>query len=305
MLINSVYKTENSTLGLHPNRLQLVGTKAKRLQLNNEELMTIITQGNAHFRFAASHKPTRLGNPLPSKSVRDTLLKLQDEKYPPFLHLAIGQIVKFTANIGTQIGIYNAARGRIVAFAFSKAGPMMVAPPSTVSTSASSLLSHTTTFFPDDDNEKALVFIQIEGASADSPCGTVLPSHHGVIPVAMQQSKCTFGNKKYRRFQFPLEPQNWGTVHGNQGANAYNGLVYEPSPKQPFAMGMDYVGISRATSIQSLHLLSPIKAYHFTSHPMQRFRIAQEYRRLRSLLTDDERELVLPHVLEPPGFTAH
>ena len=94
-------------------------------------------------------------------------------------------------------------------------------------------------------------------------------------------------------------------VHGNQGANAYTGLVYEPSPKQPFAMGMDYVGISRATSIQSLHLLSPIKAHHFTSHQMQRFRIAQEYRRLRSLLTDDERELVLPHVLEPPGFTAH
>jgi len=55
----------------------------------------------------------------------------------------------------------------------------------------------------------------MEGASADSPCGTVLPSHHGVIPVSMQQSKCTFGYKKYRRFQFPLEPQNWGAVHGS------------------------------------------------------------------------------------------
>ena len=142
----------------------------------------------------------------------------------------------------------------------------MVAPPSTAS-STSSLLSHTTTFFPHDDNGKAVVFIQMEGASADSPCGTVLPSHHGVIPVSMQQSKCTFGYKKYRRFQFPLEPQNWGTVHGNQGANAHNGLVYEPSPKQPFAMDMGFVGISRATYIQLLHLLSPInKAYHFKSH---------------------------------------
>ena len=62
--------------------------------------------------------------------------------------------------------------------------------------------------------------------------------------------------RRYRRFVLVLPQYN-------------NGLVFftKPSPKQPFAMmDMGFVEISRATYVQLLHLLSPIKAYHFKSH---------------------------------------
>ena len=44
---------------------------------------------------------------------------------------------------------------------------------------------------------------------------------------------------------------------------AHNGIVYEPSKNKPFARGLPYVAISRATDIEKVALLSPIRPDHF------------------------------------------
>ena len=44
---------------------------------------------------------------------------------------------------------------------------------------------------------------------------------------------------------------------------AHNGIVYEPSKNKPFARGLPYVATSRATDIEKVALLSPIRPDHF------------------------------------------
>ena len=39
---------------------------------------------------------------------------------------------------------------------------------------------------------------------------------------------------------------------------AHNGIVYDPSKKSPFTIGLPYVAISRATDLDKVALLSPI-----------------------------------------------
>ena len=39
------------------------------------------------------------------------------------------------------------------------------------------------------------------------------------------------------------------TTHKSQSITAHYGIVYEPSKTKPFARGLPYVGISRATDL--------------------------------------------------------
>jgi ATP-dependent exoDNAse (exonuclease V) alpha subunit len=53
------------------------------------------------------------------------------------------------------------------------------------------------------------------------------------------------------------------TTHKSQSMTAHNGIVYEPSKNKPFARGLPYVAISRATDIEKVAFLSPIRPDHF------------------------------------------
>ena len=49
------------------------------------------------------------------------------------------------------------------------------------------------------------------------------------------------------RWQLPLILAYSITTHKSQSITAHNGIVYEPSKAKPFARGLPYVAISRAT----------------------------------------------------------
>ena len=53
------------------------------------------------------------------------------------------------------------------------------------------------------------------------------------------------------------------TTHKSQSITAHNGIVYEPSKEKPFARGLPYVAISRATDLDKVALLSAIRPDHF------------------------------------------
>ena len=53
------------------------------------------------------------------------------------------------------------------------------------------------------------------------------------------------------------------TTHKSQSMAAHNGIVYEPSKNKPFARGLPYVAISRATDLEKVALLLPIRPDYF------------------------------------------
>ncbi len=65
--------------------------------------------------------------------------------------------------------------------------------------------------------------------------------------------KLTANGTNYMRWQLPLILAYSVTTHKSQSMTAHNGIVYEPSKNKPFARGLPYVAISRATDIEKLH----------------------------------------------------
>ena len=51
------------------------------------------------------------------------------------------------------------------------------------------------------------------------------------------------------RWQIPLILAYSITTHKSQSMTAHNGIVFEPSKTKPFARGLPYAAISRATDL--------------------------------------------------------
>jgi hypothetical protein len=62
-------------------------------------------------------------------------------------------------------------------------------------------------------------------------------------------------------------------------------VVVSPSTDKPFAMGLEYVAVSRAKKMADVILTRPILEHHINSHGNVRRSIATEYRRLFRSLT--------------------
>ena len=64
------------------------------------------------------------------------------------------------------------------------------------------------------------------------------------------------------RWQIPLIVAYSITTHKSQSMTAHNGIAYEPSLLNPFTRGLAYVALSRATEIEKVTLLSPLRTDH-------------------------------------------
>ena len=69
----------------------------------------------------------------------------------------------------------------------------------------------------------------------------------------------TVNGTSYMRWQLPIILAYSITAHKSQSITAHNGIVYEPSKTKPFARGLPYVAISRATDLDKVTLLSAIR----------------------------------------------
>jgi ATP-dependent exoDNAse (exonuclease V) alpha subunit len=163
-------------------------------------------------------------------------------------------------------GIFNGALGNVVGFAFENDGPDKRIP------SYDSMGD-------DDSREIPIVFVQMDQDNNIS----ISHTKPAVIPyAAIPSDVCiTHNGITYTRYQLPLIPAHCQTIHSAQGLTAKDDVVIEPSPNYPFAMALEYVAISRVTSLQHLHLLHRVKEIHFTSHHRYRDMIATEMMRLR------------------------
>ena len=76
----------------------------------------------------------------------------------------------------------------------------------------------------------------------------------------------------------------------SQSMTAHNGIVYEPSKDKPFARGLPYVAISRATDLEKVALLLPIRPDHFINKTFiaENIKITEFYNNLNKKFNYDE-----------------
>jgi hypothetical protein len=231
------------------------------------------------YRCVSSYTPN-LGNNIPTLDEicdlhqQPSAVSQKKECLPSYIDIGIGCRVRCVRNIGTQIGIFNGAMGTVVGFCFEKKLPDIHMP----------LLKD---FQAHVGREIPIVLVQM-----DSLKGFL--SKDNVIPFAAQIDEShplrTNGKIFYRR-QLPLEISFASTIHKYQGLTAQHDVIVQPTPN-PFAFGLEYVAISRTTSLEKLHLLSPLYPKHFLNKRfLKTFEVIhEEYDRFR--LINDESEIV-------------
>lgn len=89
--------------------------------------------------------------------------------------------------------------------------------------------------------------------------------------------------QKFLRHQIPLELAFASTIHKAQGITCSAGVVLYPSPTTPRQLGLEYVGLSRATHLNRVFLMDLLRKEHFVNHMKKREEIDNELTRLISL----------------------
>jgi ATP-dependent exoDNAse (exonuclease V) alpha subunit len=222
------------------------------------------------YRCVATHVPS-LGGTSPTTAeiaiLHEQPISNRDKKncLTNYLDLAIGSRVRCIKNKGTQIGIFNGAMGTVVGFVFEGARSSITMP----------LIKE---FQHHGEREIPIVLVQMDEMTA---------LDKDIIPFAAEvdeEHPLKANGRVFYRKQLPLELSYSSTIHKYQGLTAKQDVVVYPC-RNPFAMGLEYVGVSRTTSLDRLHLISPLEEKHFACAKfIKSFQmIKEEYKRLRLL----------------------
>jgi hypothetical protein len=124
-----------------------------------------------------------------------------------------------------------------------------------------------------------IIYVQMDTSDIPETSTAIegIPRVFPFVPLTLE-----LGKSGYSRSQVPLVACHASTVHACQGMTARSpgGVVYEPPDKLPFAMGLDYVAISRCQNMSDLMLTRQLRPEGFTSHLKIRRVIKEEYERL-------------------------
>jgi len=232
------------------------------------------------YRCVATYTPN-LGNNIPTLDEITALHQLptsasqKKECLQNYIDIGIGCRVRCVRNKGTQIGIFNGAMGTVVGFCFEQSLPQ-------------NLIPAVKDFAAQVDREIPIVLVQMDSLKG-------ITTKDNIIPFAAQiddDNPLRTNGKVFYRRQLPLEISFASTVHKYQGLTAQHDVIVQPT-RNPFAFGLEYVAISRTTSLDKLHLLQQLEAKHFASKRFSKTltSINEEYERFRSL-NHDANELV-------------
>jgi ATP-dependent exoDNAse (exonuclease V) alpha subunit len=264
---------------IHPNSVWLSSTNEKVDQLNDDLYYHRVKDTTVFkYRCVATYVPN-LGNAFPTpdeiQSLHDlpTSVRERRNSFRSYIDLAVGCRVRCMKNLGTQIGVFNGAIGTVVGFCFEKEREQVSIP------LVKDLRNHS-------NREIPVILVQMDQVLL---CGT------DILPFAAEIDEdhpLKTNGKIFYRKQLPLELSHASTVHKYQGLTAQHDVVVDPC-RNPFAMGLEYVALSRTRSLQKLHLISPVHEKHFASKKFSKClqMIHDEYKRLSllaPLVTDND-----------------
>jgi hypothetical protein len=283
---------------VHAKALWIAPTHAQVSQ-HNDTAMTRLKKNEAViYRSIAVHVPLNHSVPLTDKTSED-LFKRQPDKSNKLqaadISYAVGQRVRVTTNLGTQVGIFNGAYGTIIGFGFSNiATDQTMHPPGPAYKAALRT-----------DCEKPIIYVQMDSLPDDprklksnkdaAEKGMEMPHAFTqysckkdtprVIPFTLSESVTKIKSKGnlFHRWQYPLVPAHASTVHKVQGQTCSNGTVLDLPPKCKFKpLGLAYVALSRAKRAEHVVLLNRLYAEQFAIDPATKTEILNEYKRLKN-----------------------
>ena len=172
-----------------------------------------------------------------AKEEEDCLQHVSKNLLHPTIYCCVGTRVKINGNIATQLGLFNGAMGTIHSFG---------------------LVTH------DDVVRVEVIFVQMDNVNDNLTCdlSTISPTPN-LIPIVRTVSQTKISHRFFRR-QFPISVAFARTVHSAQGITTSAGVVVYPQINI-FARGLEYVGVSRATAIENVILMSPLLEIHFNN----------------------------------------
>jgi len=268
---------------VHERAVWLAVTNKEVNQRNAECLAVLVNSGRVHFKMFARHLSSSATSSNPDFSTALKLLKYRDADSAAgaaWLHLAVGSRVSVTKNLATNIGLFNGARGTVVAFGFSGERPTNLTP-----TEEEAAM---------DNLALPIVFCQMDGG-VDPNTGekwgytgdTIWSGVDRIVPFVPMASLVRLkGN--WVRHQIPLRPCFAMTVHKSQSITAKEGVVFLPPARAPFAMGLLYVAISRTFKcLENLIILGRSICYsHVFAHASTRMNVTIKLHEMRTRFAD-------------------
>ena len=137
--------------------------------------------------------------------------------------------------------------------------------------------------------EIPIVFAQIDDVAIDPTtnrpfsCDPTIPN---LIPFVAHPSHTKICGRYYR-WQLPLKIAHCRTIHKAQGLTAHHGVVFQPTDmsdgRGPFAMALEYVGLSRPKRLSNLWLRGCVLTPRHIDPPKHRAArraVEAEYHRL-------------------------
>lgn len=216
---------------------------------------SLIATGVENHKLYATHSTV---HDLASADEEAKCLKYTGSNYMnPVIDCCVGSRIMINENIATQLGLYNGAMGRIHSFGSVER---------------------------DGKHSIEVIFVKMDEVYNGLTCdlSTTLPVSN-LIPIVRMTSSTKINGKFFRR-QFPISIAFARTVHSAQGITSVAGVVAYPQIRI-FARGLEYVMISRATTMDNIILMSPLLPVHFNNRRYEKDReiIRNEYYRLVNL----------------------
>ena len=245
---------------------------------NADCLEGLINTGHVHFKLFARHMSSSATSSHPNASTALKLLKYRDDDSAvgaAWVHLAIGSRISVTKNLATNIGLFNGARGTVMAFGFTGKRPENLTP-----TEDEAAL---------DNSSLPIVFCQMDGGTHPETGekwgytgDTIWPGVDRVVPIVAMASLVKLKGS-WVRMQLPIRPCFAMTVHKSQSITATEGVVFMPPARAPFAMGLVYVAISRTYKcLANLIILGrAISFTHVFAHASTRMNVKLKLDELR------------------------
>jgi len=139
----------------------------------------------------------------------------------------------------------------------------------------------------DEERELPIVMVQFDknNRNFQISCSSKIPRLVPILPVA-DRIVISVGGRRFKRYQVPLRPAHSSPCYTTAGISPSEGIVIAGQSAGPM-FAAEYVRVSRATSMDNLLLLQPLRTTHFTGYPDFRHAIHIEYARLDNLFSQE------------------
>ena len=292
------YATHKDDMKCHPQALWISPTNAQVDLYNKQAFDRLVATGVATYRAVAIHSIAdhSMKNKITSIKVIQNLFKatttVVGKKVTRLastdINFAIGQRVRVTQNLATQLGIFNGALGKIIGFHFDEDKEMHEEWMNPKNIAAYRLSQHKR------QQNTPIIYVQLDKVKNDITCENQSGGAN-IIPFFMEANSFACINTdgcKYTRKQYPLEPCSATTTHKSQGITAEFGVVFHPGDPKTSNFAHSYVSVSRCQccgvmkdypDYNTLTILGPLSQLHFNRHQKSIEMVKAEYRRFESI----------------------